>query len=336
MILLDAIFINNSGGKILLDYLIESLEKEDLPIHYLLDKRTEQSFKNIPTHKKTFLEGSLIKRHFFYLKNKEKFSTVLCFGNIPPSIKISAKVYTYFHQMLFLDIPKNTPMFGKFIFSLKSSIVKFLTKNTNQFWVQSSLIGKKIEEKYKISSQNICILPFFPEFKPTKEIHKIKNRFCYVSNAPDHKNHKKLLEAFEKFYLSEKKGELIVTIDENFPQLLEKVKQMKVKGIPVHNLGFVPREKLLEVYYSSDFLIYPSLSESFGLAIAEAINCGCKVIGADLPYMHAACEPSFTFNPLEDESIVNAFYTAINQDLPISKSKIKNNISQIIEILRKS
>lgn len=335
MILLDAIYINNSGGKILLDYLIESIEKENLPIHYLLDKRTERSFINIPSHKKTILEASIIKRHFFYVKNKRKFSTVLCFGNIPPSINLSAKAYTYFHQPLFLDIPQNMPIIDKFIFSLKSSIVKSLTKNTSQYWVQSSLIGAKIEQKYKISSQNICILPFYPEFKPTKEFNRIKNRFCYVSNAPDHKNHKKLLDAFEEFYLSEKKGELIVTIDENFPQLLEKIKQMNVKGIPVQNLGFIPREKLVDVYYSSEFLIYPSLSETFGLAIAEAIDCGCKVIGADLPYMHAACEPSFTFDPFENDSIVNAFYTAINQDLPTSKSKMKNNIYQIIEILKK-
>ena len=42
MILIDAIYINTGGGKILLDYLIEELEKTDKQIFYLLDKRIEK------------------------------------------------------------------------------------------------------------------------------------------------------------------------------------------------------------------------------------------------------------------------------------------------------
>ena len=35
MILIDALYVNVSGGKILLDLLIEELEKKDLEIFYL-------------------------------------------------------------------------------------------------------------------------------------------------------------------------------------------------------------------------------------------------------------------------------------------------------------
>ena len=42
MLLIDAIYINTGGGKILLDYLIEELEKTDKQIFYLLDKRIEK------------------------------------------------------------------------------------------------------------------------------------------------------------------------------------------------------------------------------------------------------------------------------------------------------
>ena len=37
MILIDALHINNSGGKILLDYLIKSIEKSNIEVFYLLD-----------------------------------------------------------------------------------------------------------------------------------------------------------------------------------------------------------------------------------------------------------------------------------------------------------
>ena len=39
MILIDALFINDGGGKILLDYLIVQLKKSDLDIYFLLDDR---------------------------------------------------------------------------------------------------------------------------------------------------------------------------------------------------------------------------------------------------------------------------------------------------------
>ena len=36
MILFDAVFINNGGGKILLDYLIDEIEKQNIELTYLL------------------------------------------------------------------------------------------------------------------------------------------------------------------------------------------------------------------------------------------------------------------------------------------------------------
>ena len=47
MILVDAIYINNSGGKILLDYLIINLEKSNTKILYLLDTRVINKIPSI-------------------------------------------------------------------------------------------------------------------------------------------------------------------------------------------------------------------------------------------------------------------------------------------------
>jgi hypothetical protein len=46
-ILIDAVFINNSGGYVLLDYLINEIEKLDLPVVYLLDYRIKERDLNI-------------------------------------------------------------------------------------------------------------------------------------------------------------------------------------------------------------------------------------------------------------------------------------------------
>jgi glycosyltransferase involved in cell wall biosynthesis len=76
------------------------------------------------------------------------------------------------------------------------------------------------------------------------------------------------------------------------------------------------------------------LAESFGLGLVEAINCGCKVIGADLPYTYAVCKPSIVFNPLEVDSIVSALCLSLQDNIPPSQAIVKNQIQNIIEILK--
>ena len=72
MILIDAIYINNSGGLVLLQYLIKELEKSKLDIFYLLDDRTEQLFSNLNEDRCKFMSSSFYKRVVFYTKNKKK------------------------------------------------------------------------------------------------------------------------------------------------------------------------------------------------------------------------------------------------------------------------
>ena len=49
MILIDAIYINNSGGKVLLDYLVEKTEVEKIDCFYLFDDRCKNDYKFIPS-----------------------------------------------------------------------------------------------------------------------------------------------------------------------------------------------------------------------------------------------------------------------------------------------
>ena len=107
MLLIDAIYINNGGGKILLDYLISSLEASELDVFYLLDERIRYKHPKINNGKVFFLKANFLKRQKFYLENKSRFTKVLCFGNLPPNISLNAEVYTYFHQLIYLNIPKD-------------------------------------------------------------------------------------------------------------------------------------------------------------------------------------------------------------------------------------
>lgn len=332
MVLIDALYINNSGGKILLDYLICKLEKSGKKIFYLLDKRVENKIPEIKTNKVQFVKASLSERNTFYKNHRDSFSSILCFGNLPPNIRTSAKVYTYFHQLLYLNLPKNMGLKQKMIYTLKQKVVNHFKKNTDFWLVQSSLVKNGLAKKYRIASDKIVELPFYPPFENPVSVEKIPNSYLFVSNATPHKNHERLIEAFSEFFEKHKTGVLTVTVSDDFQELVHLIQSKQNQGVPIKNIGFVPRENLQKLYSESEFLIFPSLTESFGLGLVEAIENGCKVIGADLPYTYAVCEPSLSFNPLQTDSIVEAFSLSL-QPTKVSESKVKNEISTLINLL---
>jgi len=339
MIFIDAIYINNGGGKVLLDYLMQELNKLDVPIFYLLDKRIENNHQPVNGKSKVvFQQADYYRRKEFYQEHQDQFSTILCFGNLPPAIKMKNAVsFTYFHQPLFLRLPKEMPIKEKVMFWIKTKILYSSRKNTDYWLVQSDFIKQRLSEKYKVKREKVLLMPFYPPFKDTQTVvQREKNTYVFVSNAAHHKNHIKLIDAFCKFYDISKKGELTITVAETFTELYQMITEKQNLGYPIKNLGFINRDELKEIYQSHEYLIFPSLAESFGLGLVEAIDNGCKVIGADLPYTYEVCDPSIIFNPNEEQSIIDALLLSLKSNIKPSTKKITNNIKQFITLLHEN
>lgn len=336
MILIDALYINDGGGKILLDYLILQLKKSDLDVYFLLDDRIIGNHPGINPERVKYLKGSFIKRHIFYRTNKHQFTKVFCLGNLPPNIRLKATVFTYFHNLIYLNVSKEFSLKERLKFKLKISTLKRITKNSDYWLVQSDLIKEKLQLKFHFDSDRIKVMPFYPQFAGSDSIiTREKNTYLYVSNATPHKNHKRLIDVFCQFYNKYQFGKLILTVNKDYPEVLELIESKIKKGYPIENIGFVDRLTLQKKYLSSEFLIFPSLTESFGLGLIEGIECGCKVIGADLPYTYEVCEPSYVFNPYDENSIFHAFEkTLSSQTIKPSLPRIENNINQIISLLK--
>ena len=335
MLLVDAVFINNGGGLVLLRYLVEYFESKFNDVFYLFDNRTKIYFENIPNARKKFVSNSIVERHNFYFMNKSNFNSVFCFGNLPPTIRLKSKVLVYFHQPLFLEIPKGFSFKNKFIYTMKQNILNFI-KNNADFWlVQSEYIKVEFSKKYlSEKAENVIEFPFYPELNFSHyNVNRIKYSFLYVSNSSPHKNHYKLIESFCLAYDEIKKGSLTITVPISDVNLCSLIKEKINLGYPIINVGFIEREKLAEIYLSHEYLIFPSLAESFGLGLAEAIDGGCKIIAADLDYTYEVCEPSLVFNPYSVESMKNAIVTAVQNELSYAQKLIENDISKIMQLL---
>lgn len=336
MILLDAVFINDGGGLVLLKYLVEELHKRKLKVCYLFDARVKEDFlKNGDLDNVFFIQNSMIERRKFYKAHLHDFSQVLCFGNVPPPIRLNAIVSVYFHQRLFLDTPKDFSFKSKLMYGLKQWILKYYRFNADYWLVQTNAVQLGFAKKYlndNISS--IKVLPFYPPLDFEYNIvDRLRHTFLYVSNSSPHKNHEKLIISFCEAYDEVNKGSLCLTVPFTDVKLCNLIKEKISQGYPITNAGFVDRANLANLYLTHEYLIFPSLSESFGLGLAEAIDGGCKVLASNLPYTFQVCEPSLSFDPLDRVCIKNAIITALNENLPISKKLISNDINELILLL---
>ena len=138
--------------------------------------------------------------------------------------------------------------------------------------------------------------------------------FVYAGNAYPHKNLDRLMEAA-------KAAEVDLYIASSRNVFTERL--LKKKNEYVKLLGFVPDEKLKELYKNSVAFVFPSLSEGFGLPGIEAMEAGTLVLASDIPVFREVYKDAVIyFNPYDFSSIEKAMQNALALVDDERKSKI--------------
>lgn len=295
-ILIDAVYINNSGGLVLLKYLIQEIQKLNLDIFFILDERIKK-YCLVDDNCVKYIKPSELARKSFYSLNSHYFDRVLCFANVPPPISISAKVYTYFHNVTLLSLHKYVPVFKRITWLLKRAYIYVKSKNTDFWIVQTSNTYNLLVSKLGVKSSLIYIIPFYniDFFSPPVSSSGYKSDYSYIANYLLEKNHELLIKAWIKLAELKFYPTLHITID-NFPAKLRNLLLSAQRvGCNIINHGYCSPDEVKRIYMQSKTVVYTSLNESFGLGLVEAMSMGCDVIGPNLPYITSICKPSRTF-----------------------------------------
>lgn len=79
-------------------------------------------------------------------------------------------------------------------------------------------------------------------------------------------------------------------------------------GLSVRFYGQLPRSELYDLYPQADILIFPSLTETYGLAVHEAMAAGLPVIAHDIPSLRERLQPGYdsVIVPLPAEGLNHA------------------------------
>ncbi|WNB92507.1 glycosyltransferase family 1 protein [Bacillus sp. NEB1478] len=178
-------------------------------------------------------------------------------------------------------------------------------------------------EKEKITNSGISISKnFFPE-KNKILLSKIKtkyqlptNFFLTVGSLEPRKNLVFLIESFIEFKKQNKNNYKLVITGRNAwgkSEIFEMVQSHNMNSEIIFT-GYVSDNELRSLYSLSDYFVFPSIYEGFGLPVLEAMACGTPVIisnSSSLPEVGG--DAAIYFNPKSKESLITALLGVINE-----------------------
>jgi glycosyltransferase involved in cell wall biosynthesis len=124
---------------------------------------------------------------------------------------------------------------------------------------------------------------------------------CFLGRMTSQKGIFDLLAVMEKIAQADPEFRLVMM--GNGPEraaFVAELEKRRIENIVVK--GFVSEEEKYTILKESAFFFFPSLEEGWGIALAEALYCGCKVVTYELPHYRGIFGPYPVYVPLGDHA----------------------------------
>lgn len=314
MLIIQASNIHTGGGAILLSAALRACVENGVSTTVFHDSRFQWRHKS-PHIKMIPVQPSLIDRlkaEWQLRQLATESDTTLCFGNLPPFFRLKGKCILFFQNILLLQAVRMDFPFRVVVKQILEKLwLSMFFSNVNRVIVQSSTVQDMMLSVFPNSKPEI--LPFAEFAKPTSAEKKIYD-FLYVSSGDPHKNHIKLLAAWERLANAEMFPSLMLTVSDAYPELLSTISILQKNGLNILNEKKISHRQVMDLYQQSRCLIFPSLAESFGLPLFEAKNAGLPILASELDYVRDVVEPLETFDPNSSRSIERAILRFLKTD----------------------
>ena len=317
--------VHHGGGKILLLPVLEALKNKKNTV-FILDERLK--FPNSLILKGRIIRVSPTLTGRFFLEFQlfrlitEK-TRIICMGNLPPLFAKAKQVVVYVQNRYLIEnlSLSSFSLLTRIRINVERWWLKSRAHRVNHFIVQTKSMSKLLQLRlWRVPS----IFPYFalPKVVKNKSKSPLKKiyDYVYVATGESHKNHRNLIEAWK---IMAKRGifpTLCLTIDKNIElELFRWINAKRQKyDLKIEMVGELKHLEVQDLYSRSTALVYPSIVESLGLPLLEAVASGISIIASDLAYVHDVVKPTAVFNPHSSESIADT----LMKNYPKSKAKM--------------
>lgn len=148
------------------------------------------------------------------------------------------------------------------------------------------------------------------ELKRVKDKYQLPDDFVFfLGNTDPKKNTKGVLKAFSDYLKSDSKPLKLVMLDYEKEALHALLNEIGDKSLieHIHLTGYVVNTDLPAIYSQCNHFLYPSLRESFGIPMLEAMRCGTPVITSNTSSMpEVSGGAAMIVDPYKPEEITQA------------------------------
>ncbi|MDO9553528.1 glycosyltransferase family 1 protein [Rhodonellum sp.] len=338
------------GMDIVAVQMIKELQKIDRVNEYFIfvnpdvDTATiseSENFKIIPLKKSPYPIWE--QKHLSEAVKTYRLDLLHCTGNTAP-INTSVPLVLTLHDIIYLE--KTDVRSGSWYQRLGNLYRKWnvpkVVRNSDAIFTVSEFEKKVIDKYFKFEKEKVKVIyngvaHHFQPHSITAITDKIKDYglpkkyLLFLGNTAPKKNLKGVLLALKKL---DQKGKLnmdIVMPDFGENELNALLASIDAKSIrnKIHLTGYIPNQDLPYVYSGAEMFLYPSLRESFGLPILEAMACGCPVITSNTSSMpEIAGDAAVLVDPFNPEAICEAIENLL-QDQVLRSSLISKGYARV-------
>lgn len=306
-LVLHAPNVHTGGGRVLLLSLLKALTHEGGARVALLDARMDVPsglLNRTSVYRVTPRFTDRLAAEWKLTRSVGADDIVLCFGNLPPLFKLSAKVVVFVQNRYLISKGglQELPVLARTRIRVERLWLALRRSSVDRFIVQTPSMKRAIEENLGGSAS---VLPFsdhaseYTRHKQADRSESAKYDFLYVASGEPHKNHITLIEAWRLLAQENIRPTLCLTIDQSaFPDLCALIERSKKKhDLRIENRSRVSSDEMRKLYSDTRALVYPSMGESAGLPLIEARCRGLSILAAERDYVRDVIDPEESFDP---------------------------------------
>jgi glycosyltransferase involved in cell wall biosynthesis len=177
----------------------------------------------------------------------------------------------------------------------------------------SEATRQDLEHYYPFTNGRICVVPHgvdprFFEIGRERRSGLTQPYVLCVSTLHPHKNLDRLIRAFARFQDRSPRFRLVIAGLRGFrAEALERMVAERGWQEMVRFTGWIPRERLYELFRGAHAFIYPSTFEGFGMPVLEAMAAGIPLAcSAIQPMRTIAGDAALLFDPEREDDILRA------------------------------